>query len=317
MKISFIAWCEDGNIEPLDLHMAASALIALEVYWDEWRYVSRRYGAPHWILPLTAAYHDVGKAVPAFQDRASRSCRMGRKPSFPLHEYIGAIPLLTASYVEDWKDPQESLWLSVAAAGVILHHHGMSGRLKFMNEAMKKLSNTIKAALNTQVVLLMAEIGLEACKLAYEVSTRLGTRHSSTLEQCVGAASKMKERLESGESSIPGIIHELQIKHTGFPAEPPWWVTELFGESPMLGDKAPMERGLESYWALSTFIGGAISLADTAVSSYWRGGGISGYALRVLGEDPRRLKAAKSLLDRIRVATGGGEGLWQGPTSTR
>jgi hypothetical protein len=269
-------------------------------------YMSRRHGAPLWILPLTAAFHDVGKTVSEFQSRARRSCRAGSKPSFPLHEYLGALPLLAMSYLEGWRDAWKSLWFSVAAAGVVLHHHGMSGRLMFLSEALKVISAKSKVNLDTDAVLLMAEVGLEACRLSYEISARLGARHSSILSKCVEAAREVRDRLKDENNGLRVLsnLNALSSECKGFPAQPPLWVTKLFRGLYLTDRGEPVGQGLESYWALSTFVGGAVSLADTAVSSYWRSGGISRYALRVLGEDPWRLRAAKSLLERIQDMTG-------------
>lgn len=278
MSSALIAWCG----EDLKGHMAVTSIIALEVYREEWPYMARRHEAPQWILPLAAAYHDAGKALDEFQEKALSSCRNGREPSFYLHEYLGAIPILIASKLLRHDD--EQLWTAVAAAGVMMHHHGMTGRLIYMGDALEEALRRKTTKVDASNVLKMARAGLEACSLALKISSCVGSSAAHAMEECLGRAKIIYNILKANKEKVELMINRLSEEARWMPREPPNWII-----------KSPK---IEIYWPLSTFITGALSLADTIVASYFRNRKIGGYALRVLKEDPKTLERAEKLLKR-------------------
>jgi CRISPR-associated endonuclease Cas3-HD len=265
-----ISWCG----ESLEGHMAATALMAWRLYSRDWRILRHRLAGllggepPAWILLLVGALHDAGKASPCYQERALESCRSGGHPSFSLHEYLSAYAGLALARVLEGAPRPLSVSLYASAAAALLHHHGMSERILPARDAEKRLLRLgcLEANGRPKQLRLMTLLTASACRLLEEA--RLTGIPLDLIVEC-------RETVLARGASV-GEVEPADV----------WGLMRDFLNRASLGVLRGF-REVRAFRAMTSFLTGATSLADTVAASLCRRETLGGYAARVLAENAR------------------------------
>jgi len=288
-----ISWCG----EPLEGHMAATAMLAWRLYHRDWGILRRRLAIllggepPAWILLLAGALHDAGKAPRCYQERALERCKLGGDPSFGLHEYLSgytgmALAMTLAGKGEAPRHARVPLYAAAAAA--LLHHHGMSERVKPVREARERLLGLgcLEADGRPRELRLMALLVASACRLLEEMGPAGVPR---------GSITSCREAAEIGGAAV-GDVEPASV----------WGLMRDFLGRAKLG----VLRGsgeVRAFRAMTSFLAGAVSLADTIAASLCRRGTLGGYAARVLAENARMQSVLNEVRRDVLELCGGGE----------
>ncbi len=122
-KIWPIAFAEKDKVEPLDDHLVRTAVILVELFERELKYLESQYEPIYKVAILASLFHDLGKA----NEYSYRQYEKGKgKISFKCHEVLSFLILEKMRYnrVNKSLGLGKSEW-DVVQYAVLNHHHAM------------------------------------------------------------------------------------------------------------------------------------------------------------------------------------------------
>ncbi|MEB2835660.1 MAG: HD domain-containing protein [Desulfurococcales archaeon] len=161
-----LAWCGEDLVG----HCAGVAVVAWRLYRVEWVRLAERLSRggvelPIWALPLAAALHDVGLALPCYQAEIERYCRDPKPWGARLKGHEAASAYAAAAVLAGMEErgyplsPGEAAGLWAAAKAAMLHHHDA------VTSSLAPPGCSLDAAITDGIPVMLDVLGA-ACRLA-------------------------------------------------------------------------------------------------------------------------------------------------------